>query len=102
MNRDDPDIGPLAFLYACMHDQSLPIADRINAACHLMQIEPDGPVQPTVTIRISGIPSGDKMQQLFDSFSPEIQRDLMFVKRCYDAGFYGPFDIDDMPVKGRA
>jgi hypothetical protein len=101
MTRDDPRIRPLEFLYACMRDRSLPIQDRVTAAGHLMHIEPDGPPQVTVTIRIGGMPT-DKMQQLFESFSEEIQKDLLYIKRCYEQGMEGPFDIGDMPVKGRA
>ena len=101
MDRDDPNIRPLAFLYACMRDRSLPIQDRVTAAGHLLQIEPDGPPQVTVTIRIGGMPT-DQMQRLFESFSEEIQKDLMYIKRCYELGMEGPFDIGDMPVKGRA
>ena len=41
------------------------------------------------------------MQRLFETFSPELQRDLLLIKKCYDQGLDVP-DLDFMPVKGRA
>ena len=56
MTRDDPGISPIAFLYACMHDKSLPLTQRIKAAGKLLAIEPHGPPPPSFTIKIECCP----------------------------------------------
>jgi hypothetical protein len=100
---DDPNTSPTAFLRSVMHDRTAPIRDRVRAAKALLKIEgPNGPPHlqpPSLTIRIH-LPHALEMQRLWESFSPEMQKDLMYLKRCYDQGIEGPFDIADMQVKG--
>ena len=102
---DDPNTSPTAFLRTVMHDRTAPIRARVRAAKALLRIEgPNGPphLQPSsLTIRIQ-LPQVLEMQRLWKSFSPEMQRDLMYLKQCYDQEIEGPFDIDHMPVKGHA
>lgn len=96
MNRDDPNIRPKEFLYAVMHDKTLPLTQRIKAAGKLMRIEPDGPPTPVLKVVIP------YMSDLwFRSFSPELQRDLLWIKRCFELGIVDP-DIDHWDVKGHA
>jgi hypothetical protein len=39
MHYNDPDIGAMDFLTAVMHDQSVPVTDRIHAAQAITQVE---------------------------------------------------------------
>jgi hypothetical protein len=48
---DDPDLGPIQFLEAVMHEDTLSIALRMKAAKHLALIAAKAP-QSSVTIRI--------------------------------------------------
>jgi hypothetical protein len=65
MNFDDPHIRPKDFLYAVMRDVSAPIADRVKAACHLLEIEFAQPrtrtkriiEPPSAVIQIARFPS---------------------------------------------
>ena len=98
---DDPNISALGFLYAVMRATSLSIAVRLDAATKLMRIQPDGPPEPAYTIRIA--PNAElhahaHAQALWDFFTPEMQKDLLLVKRCYEAGLESP-DIADMEVR---
>jgi hypothetical protein len=84
----------LSLLIKCFHCEAIGLNDGYTEQrAHLVGV---GLLEPT-----------DRDAQQFDrkeydSFSPEIQRDLMYIKRCYESGYYGPFDIGDMPIKGRA
>jgi hypothetical protein len=89
MHYDDPGLRPVEFLRCIMHDRNAPIADRVRAATALMEIEPNGPPQPSLTIRlqvspelINGIQSycasiqsfADEQQAFFLSLSPQNRR----------------------------
>ena len=94
-----------------MHSRDVTIEDRVKAASALLEIEgPDGPPKPALVIQIQCISDDDmraashrlSMKLLFESFPPELQKDLLYLKRCYEQGIEGPFAIDDMPIKGHA
>jgi hypothetical protein len=99
---DKPGLDALGFLRAVMHDRDTDLCVRMDAANKLLMLRDpydnvewhDGP-----TYRIGGIPS-DKMQQLFESFSPQLQKDLQYIKKCYELGI-DP-NIDHLPIKGHA
>jgi hypothetical protein len=86
---DDSNISAKQFLYAVMRDRSLDLRTRIKAASKLLQIEPNGPPKPSLTIQINGFPSIEFMQ------------DLLYVKRCWDLGIH-PTEFEAMQVKGHA
>jgi hypothetical protein len=92
------------FLRSVMHDRGADIRDRVEAAKALLVIEgPNGPPHlwpPTLTIRIT-LPQPIEMQRLFETFLPELQRDLLSIKKCYEQGLDVP-DLEFMQVKGRA
>lgn len=87
-----------------MCDREAPIRDRVRAAKALLAIEgPHGPPRmqpPSFTIRIT-LPPALEMQRMWESFSPELQQDLLLIKCCYEQGLDVP-DLDFMQVKGQA
>jgi hypothetical protein len=98
---DAPDIDALQFLSRVMHDTTVDLKDRMTAADLLMQMGLANYKEETVTITIrGGMPlraprSGSP--QLKD-FSPELQRDLLRIKRSYQ--LIDPYV--DWEVKGNA
>lgn len=112
MNLNDPHIRAKDFLYACMRDRSLPLTKRIEAAGHLMAIEPDGPPQPTLLMQIHGmgehplVPPSVAicpcMRDTWDSFSIaeqwEMVRAVERLQGCNERGVDRP--LSDMQVKG--
>jgi hypothetical protein len=71
---DRPDISPLQFLLAVMHDSSLPIATRTKAASLAAPYVWPKDREPSLTIKIEGFPS------------IEFMKDLLYIKRCWEAG----------------
>lgn len=102
MHYNDKNINDREFLTCVMHDPSLPLVDRMRAAKALLKLGPPPPPPPPVVlrIRIEGLSHEDLGRVQFASFSPELQADLLYLKRCYEAGFSGPFDLEDMDIKG--
>jgi hypothetical protein len=77
---DEPDIDALQFLARVMHDTTVDLKDRMTAADLLMQMGLANYKEETVTITIrGGIERGPQLKD----FSPELQRDLLRIKRCY-------------------
>jgi hypothetical protein len=107
---NNPNITSTEFLREVMRSRDVAIEDRVKAASALMEIEPFGPPKPSLTIQIQCISDDDmrasshrlSMKLLFESFPPELQKDLLYLKRCYEQGIEGPFEIGDMPIKGHA
>jgi len=71
---DDPNISPRQFLLAVMHDLSVPLSARMDAATKLLYLppEPPPPPEPRLTIRIEGFPSLHFMAT------------LAYIKWCHD------------------
>ena len=109
MHYNDQNLSAVEFLHCVMRSSDVAVEDRLKAAQALLEIEgPDGPPKPSLTIQIQCISDDDmrasshrlSMKLLFESFPPELQKDLLFLKRCYEQGIEGPFEIDGMPIKG--
>ena len=116
MHDNDPDLGPVGFLRAVMHDPQVDIHDRVRAAAALMEIEPHGPPKPSLTIQIQCMTDEDvrlasmwrewvafqlEQQAYFNSLPKAEQHQLMHVirglERCNEQGVG---DLKDMSVKG--
>jgi hypothetical protein len=99
-----PELDPREFLFAVMHDPAVDISSRIRAAEHLCRMglgnQSGIPVQQIV---ITGGMPPDLLRDVppewlqdvpgcprFVDFSPEMQRDLLFVKWCHDHGCLDP------------
>jgi len=54
---DDPRLGPRAFLLAVMHDRTLALTHRMDAAARLLRLFPRGWGRPVLTYRIEGFDS---------------------------------------------
>jgi hypothetical protein len=72
------------FLLAVMHDPDLDLPIRIKAAEHLMRLGL-GHIGIIRTIKIK-IEGGIPECSSFESFSKEMQEDVLWIKRCYEAG----------------
>lgn len=108
---DNPDLSSVQFLREVMHSREVALVDRVKATGCLAEIECMAPrprtkgrkldEPPSLVIKIT-LPPELEMQVLFKSFPPELQKDLLYLQRCYEQGIEGPFEIGDMPVKGHA
>jgi hypothetical protein len=76
---DDPDISATRFLVAVMHDTSVDLKERMTAADLLCKIGLGNYRERVVRITINGGLSGSRLE----GFSPEMQRDLLWIKRCF-------------------
>jgi hypothetical protein len=100
---NDPGLDPREFLFAVMHDPAVDISSRIRAAEHLCRLglgnQSGIPVQRIEILggmpdRYRDVPP-EWLQDVpgcprFVDFSPELQRDLLYVKWCADHGFNDP------------
>jgi hypothetical protein len=85
----------------------LPLTTRITAADHLCRLGLGhiGTIRTLKIIIEGGIPSC----RSFESFSPEMQRDLLYIQWCFDHGMLDPnldgtraLYLHAMQVKGHA
>jgi hypothetical protein len=93
---DDPDISATRFLVAVMHDKTVDLKDRMTAADLLCKMGLGLYKERTLRITIHG---GMPRRPRLEDFPPEMQRDLLWIKRCYELGIENP-DINDWDIKG--
>jgi hypothetical protein len=96
---NEVNITSTAFLFAVMHDPTLPLHARMDAAVKLIQLGLGNySNQPELRISITGGLSATPGIPGLEDFSPEMQRDLLWIKRCYELGIVDP-DIDNWDIK---
>jgi hypothetical protein len=95
---DDPDITATQFLARVMHDNSLDLAVRMEAAEKLLQMGLGNYREQVLRITING---GLSRSPRLEDFSPGMQRDLRWIKRCFELGIEDP-DIDNLEIAGHA
>jgi hypothetical protein len=98
-----PDIAAKEFLFEVMHDKTADLRDRVNAAGKLIKMgmgDYSGVPRVHITIR-GGLPGGLPRKKRFEDFSPEMQRDLLWIKFCYENGMLDP-NLENWEVAGNA
>jgi hypothetical protein len=79
-----------------MHDTKLSLSIRMEAAGKLMRMGLGDFREQHIHITIRG-----GMPPRLEDFTPELQRDLLWIKRCFELGIEDP-DINNLDVKGHA
>jgi hypothetical protein len=117
MHYNDPDIDARDFLYAVMHDASLPTSDRLQAAQALLGVEPNPRFNPpSLLYQIGGLLPPDEYQMMKDwtAFQaeqmsyfrslPKAEKDefLQAYKRLTKCNELDVGDVKFMQVKGHA
>jgi hypothetical protein len=87
-----PGISPHELFLAIMHDPDLDLPTRIKAAEHLMRLGL-GHIGTIRTIKIK-IEGGMPFKPL-ESFPEEMQRDLLWLKRCWELRIVDP-NLEDL------
>jgi hypothetical protein len=76
-----------SFCFRTMHDVSLSLTVRMDAAGKLMKMGVGNYKEQHIHITIRG---GMPRKRRLEDFCPEMQRDLLWIKWCYENGMLVP------------